>query len=226
MAFKHNPIEFLNFNLETSEINSQRFYHTPQGNIYPSVTTVLKEFNRDAIEKWRNRVGEVEANRISKVASNHGNIIHSLCEKYILNQDINLQELSSIQRGTFLGLKGVLDRSLDGVVCLEQSLYSDRLRLAGRVDCIGTWDGSLAVIDFKTSAKEKREEWITNYFMQCTIYACMFYELTGIPIYDIVVLIGCDGIRYPQVFHRKVDGYLTSTLKYVKRYHESMEIMV
>lgn len=221
MTFKHTPNRNLNFTLKTSEINSQRFYITPAGKYYPSVTTILKEFSKDAIELWRKRVGEGEAQIISRKASTKGNKIHHLCEQYLLNQEVNLIGESSVIRSAFLGMQKVLDKSLGDVVCLENTLYSDHLMTAGRVDCIGMWDGKLAVVDFKTSSKEKKEEWITSYFMQCTIYACMFYELTGIPIHDIVVLIAYDGSRFPQVFHRKVKDYLKDTLKFVRRYHES-----
>jgi genome maintenance exonuclease 1 len=226
MNFKHIENSKLNFDLKTSEIASQRFYISPNGKRYPSVTTILKEFNKDAIQKWRDRVGEEEANRVSRMASTRGNKIHSLCEKYILNNPVDITSESSLIRASFHGMMKVLDKNLGSVVCLEQALYSDKLMAAGRVDCIGEWNGNLAVIDFKTSSKEKREEWITNYFMQCTTYACMFYELTGIPIYDIVVLITIDGNSNPQIFHKKVGDYLTETLKFIKRYHENMETMV
>jgi len=91
----------------------------------------------------------------------------------------------------FTLLKPELD-NINNIVMQEGGLYSDKWGIAGRVDCIADYDGKLTVIDFKTSTKEKKEEWIENYFIQCTAYCEMFEERYGRAIDQIAVLIVCE----------------------------------
>ena len=77
----------LSFGMRTENINGKRHYATPEGELYPSITTILSEFNKAAIQKWRKRVGETEANKISGKASRRGTKLHSVCEAYIQNKE-------------------------------------------------------------------------------------------------------------------------------------------
>jgi genome maintenance exonuclease 1 len=70
----------------------------------------------------------------------------------------------------------------------EVGLYSDKYKVAGRVDCIGEYKGILSIIDFKTSTKERNDEWNENYYIQCSAYAEMYEERTGTEIEQIVIL--------------------------------------
>ena len=97
------------------------------------------------------------------------------------NTPIKEMDILPATKFLLLSAKKNLDR-INNIHALERSLYSDYLGLAGRVDCIAEYDGELAVIDFKTSTKIKPEEWIENYFVQETAYACMYFEMTGIPV--------------------------------------------
>jgi len=121
-------------------------------------------------------VGEEEANKVSGKASRRGTALHSVCEKYLLNEmnELRMQTMMPNIKELFLQLRPELDQNIGKIYSLEQALYSDGLKIAGRVDCIAEWDGELAVIDFKTSSKEKWEDGILNYFMQCSAYAEMF----------------------------------------------------
>lgn len=178
--------------METETVNGLRHYRTPNGVLYPSVTTVLKHLSAKDIEKWVQRVGEVEATKISEKASIRGNNIHEMCELYLTNQSKLLnEEKFQFDTYTFNNMKPYLHK-IDNIHGVELPLYSDRLKLAGRTDCIAYYDGVLSVIDFKTSLKPKRKEWITGYFMQETAYAVMYEERTGTPIQQIVTLIAND----------------------------------
>ena len=148
--------------------------------------------------EWRNRVGEEEANAISKRASTRGNKCHKLCELYLENKSISKYSDDPLSMGLFYQIKPYLD-SINNIHALESSLCSNVLKLAGRVDCIAEYKGELAIIDFKTSTKEKREEWIHDYFAQETAYAIMFQELTGLMPKKLVTIIACE-TGTPQVF--------------------------
>tara|TARA_Y100000389_G_scaffold201976_1_gene246082 strand:+ start:20979 stop:21647 length:669 start_codon:yes stop_codon:yes gene_type:complete len=184
-----------------------RKYFTPEGNRYPSITTVLSLLSKEGIKEWRKKVGEVEANKISTQAGVRGTAVHQLAEDYIDNkEDWNKGAMPS-NLFSFNQIKPILDKRLNNVWYQEEFLYSDRLECAGQVDCIAEFDGELSIIDFKTSRKPKKEEWVTNYFIQAAFYAAAFYERTGIAIKQGVILITVDGDE-PQIFKIKTFDYL------------------
>ena len=168
------------------------------GTSYPSVTTVIGHSKKKSIMEWRKRVGEEEANKISKRASTRGNKCHKLCELYLSNEDIRKYKDDVLSMGLFYKIKPHLD-SINNIHAIEAPLHSKLLKLAGRVDCIAEYNGELAIIDFKTSTKTKREEWIHDYFAQETAYAIMFQELTNLQVKKLVTIIACE-TGEPQVF--------------------------
>jgi len=176
--------------LPTTNIDGKRYYTTPDGNNYPSVTSVTGLANRKAIKEWRKRVGSEKANKISTSASRHGTSFHQLVEDYIRGDTFEEKWKTAMPttQYAFKTAQKLLDQ-IGTIHALESALYGDELQLAGRVDCIAEWNGRLAVIDFKTSAKRKRPEWIENYYCQETAYAKMFEERTGKDIEQIVTLI-------------------------------------
>jgi hypothetical protein len=213
-----------NFKLEelnTESIDGKRFYVTPEGKL-PSITTVLSILSRDAIKKWRERVGEEEANKISTKASRRGTNVHAMCEHYI-NNDLDVKNYLPNDRETFNSLRPILDEHLDNVYAQEVPLWSEYLGVAGRVDCIAEWDGKLAIIDFKTSRKLKKKEYISNYFQQCAAYAVMWEERTEIPINKIVVVIAVDG-EQPQIFEEKRDNYIYECVETIARYRREQSV--
>lgn len=220
MTFDHIKLPELDFDLEAITTESGRQYKTPNGNSYPSVTTVLSSYNKKAIYEWRARVGDKEANKISGKASRRGTALHSVCEKYLLNEmnELRMQTMMPNIKELFLQLRPELDQNIGKIYSLEQALYSDGLKIAGRVDCIAEWNGELAVIDFKTSSKEKWEDGILNYFMQCSAYAEMFGEITGKPINKLVVAIAVEEGK-PQIFVRDKELYLPQLKQYIAKYY-------
>lgn len=189
--------------------SGDRFYTTPKGKRYPSVTTILKLHSRDAIQKWRKRVGKEEAALVGARAGARGNRIHGLMEKTLMNQPVSpkLMDLEMYK----LMLKHV--QRINNIRLLEAALYSDELRLAGRSDCVAEFDGELSIIDFKTSLKKKKKEWVTGYCMQVCAYAVMFEELFGIPVKKGVIIMGVDDEK-PQVFKVNVEDWLEELLHY------------
>jgi genome maintenance exonuclease 1 len=210
--------------LETETVNGKRFYKTPEGFLYPSVTTITSQHGKDKILEWRKRVGEEEANRISTRASNRGTKVHKICENYLNNEEdyarTNPAHIHKTMPDTiamFKSLQPLLDEHVNNIHALEIPLYSHHLKVAGRVDCIAEYDGKLSIIDFKTSSKLKEESWIKGYFMQCSAYAVMYEERTGIPVSQIVIMIAVDS-EYPQVFIKKRNDYIKDFISYREAY--------
>jgi len=191
----------LSFNIQHESRNVKRFYATPAGELYPSITSILGEFSKKSILEWRKRVGETEANKISGKASRRGTRLHSVCERYIQNEDEFLTgELPHIVE-LFKTIEPFLDR-IDNVHGVELGLYSDHFGVAGRTDLIAEFDGKLSVIDYKTSNRTKKKEWCESYFAQGSFYAIAYEELTQIPVSQVVIVIAVDNDQ-PQLFVEK-----------------------
>ena len=142
----------LDFDLESITTEFGRRYITPSGEKYPSVTTILSSYNKDAIMEWRNAVGEKEANKISGRAARRGTRLHKLCEDYVNGNlgELQRQMMMPFDKMMFRQVKKLLDENLNNIHCQEQALYSDRLKIAGRVDCIAEWKGKLSIIDYRS----------------------------------------------------------------------------
>jgi genome maintenance exonuclease 1 len=197
--------------LKTKNINGKRHYVTPDGN-YPSVTTVTSLAIKDGIKEWRERVGEKEANQIAGKAARRGTKVHKICENYLNNIEINYEDIEPINHFLFKQIKPILDTRLEEVYGIECALYSNFLRVAGRVDLVGIWEGKVSIIDFKTASKRKRRDWITNYFMQESAYAVMFEERYKIPVSQIVTIIAVEADE-PQLFVEKRDDWIGGFIK-------------
>lgn len=178
--------------LETVTVGGSRYYITPDGAKYPSVTTVLKSLNEEGIRQWRERVGHEEATRISTQASRRGTQVHQIAEDYLRNKENYLDGHMPSNIQSFLQIQKYLDLYCDIVYGNEIALYSDQLRTAGRCDLIARIHNIRTIGDFKTAKRAKKEEWITNYFYQCTAYALMLYEREKLWCPQICLMISTD----------------------------------
>ena len=188
--FNHVDIELPKLTRET--IDGVRYYSVPDEDELlklVSITSVTSHFNKEIFVKWRKKVGDVEADRITKSATTRGTSYHSLTENFLLNKE--LPEGLPISEFLFKISKSTL-RNINNIHALEGSLYSKQLGIAGTVDCIAEYNGELAIIDFKTSAKPKPKEWVEHYFVQAMAYGCMLYELTGISVKKLVIIMSCE----------------------------------
>ena len=205
--FQHLKLNISPVQLERKEIAGQRFYQTPDG-LFPSVTTVTGHEKKKFFAEWRKN-NPMESERVCS----RGNTLHSVVEKYLLNEKININEYDDNIRDLFLTLKPELDK-INNIRCLEFPLWSKTLELAGRVDCIAEYNKELSVIDFKGSTKTKFKKDIENYFTQATAYALMWQERTGERIKNIKILMATeDGVC--QIFEEKSIDYVRS-LKQIK----------
>lgn len=217
MTFNHVPTSLTELSTVTSD--GKRYYKIPSGVLYPSVTTVMSIYNKKGIMEWRQRVGEAEANRISGKASRRGTKMHTVCENYLNNTDLG-KVMPDIMM-MFRSIKPWLDDNVNNVHAIEAPLYSNHLRVGGRVDCISEFDGKLSIIDFKTSSKPKTEDKIKNYFMQCSAYAVMYEELTGIPVPRIVIIMAVEGSE-PLLFVKKRNDYIDDFIELRDKYDTTL----
>lgn len=222
----------VNFELKTHLYNfpkleridgEPRMYVTPEGARLPSVTSVTGLTTKEGIQQWRSRVGEAEANKISKRASGRGTVVHNLTEKYILeHSDFDKAKSKAMPDAIdlFHKIRRAMNANVTAIHALEKMVWSDYLKVAGTVDCIGIYKGKLAVIDFKTSAKTKEEKWIEHYFMQTSAYACAWYELTKEPINSLVVIVANDEDSEAQIFEKTTYPYLNKFKQARETFHK------
>lgn len=205
--FNHIALELPT--LERINEDGKRLYVTPNGKRYPSVTNITSLGSEESIKMWRAKVGEEEATRISNRASSRGTRVHTLCEDYLNNKEVKLGMYDAEMWNEF---EPILN-DIDNIYCLESMLYSHKLEIAGTTDCIANYKGVLSVIDFKTSGKLKKREWISNYFIQGAFYSMCLAEMTKTILPEqIVILIAVDD-ENPQTFIEKTKDWMLPAIK-------------
>ena len=214
--------------LETKTVNKKRFYITPEGEEYPSITTVLSSRDKKGLTEWRKRVGDEVANYVSGKAAARGTKVHHMCEDYLNNMSTKFPSKWKKHKKDFLPyclftqLQEKVLQNIDDIYALEAGLYSDKYKVAGRVDCVSEYNGVPSVIDFKTSTKERKEDWNENYYIQGSAYAEMFQERTGIVIDQIVILVVTEDGTVQEFVKRKHD-YLDALTETVTEWRNQNE---
>lgn len=213
--FLHETVELPYGDLECHTGPNGRVYVTPEGNEYPSITTVLSILSENDIREWRQRVGEKEATRIGTIAAGRGTLVHNGVDDFISNKPV--KPMMPHVSASFNQIKSILVERLGVIYMKEKPLYSDFLGVAGRTDIIAQFDGIRSVIDLKTSKRNKTEADIESYFMQEAGYAIMFEERTGIPITQLVTIMSVDDMK-PKVFIQHRDTWAPKLLETIKEY--------
>ena len=186
--FNHLNVELPTITATTTD--GVRLYETPEGNKYPSITTILSIRKKEGLLEWRKKVGNDVANYVARTAANRGTKVHHMCEDYLNNDfDEEKHKKNFLPYCLFTQLKEQGLSKIDNIHAQEAGLYSDKYKVAGRVDCIAEYDGVLSIIDFKTSTKERNDDWNENYYIQCSAYAEMYEERTGTEINQNVILV-------------------------------------
>jgi genome maintenance exonuclease 1 len=205
--------------LERTTIDGTRYYFVPDDEELlklVSITSVTSHFNKEIFVKWRKRVGDVEADRITKLATSRGTDTHTLTEYFLKNQDLPT-DILPISEFLFNISKSSL-KNIDNIHCLEGALYSKQLGVAGTTDCIGEHNQELAVIDFKTSKKPKPRDWIDHYFVQAMFYGMAYYEMTGTPIKKLVIIMSCETGECVLYEERDLKKYMKLVVQYIKKF--------
>ena len=218
--FTHSDVLFVPVERET--IDGVRYYKvfgTEELVRMPSITSVISWRNREKFKKWRAKVGEDVANNITRKATHRGTDAHTLIEEYLNNLE-TFSDVLPLSQFLFKQAKPELNK-IDNILCQETALYSTQLGIAGSVDCIAEYEGELAVIDFKTSAKPKPREWIEDYFVQCAAYACMLYEMKGIIVKKFVIIMTCEDGECVVYEERDKKKYINLLSEYIREFVES-----
>lgn len=216
MTFNHIDLNLSPLERET--IDGVRYYKIPESNEVKklvSITSVTSHFNKAIFSKWRRKVGNEKADKITKASTTRGTDFHTLTENYLYNKD--LPSVPPISEFLFKIAKPTLSR-INNIHSLEGSLYSSFLGIAGTVDCIAEFDGELSIIDFKTSKKEKPREWVDHYFVQCMAYGCMLHELTGISVKKLVIIMACEDGDCVVYEERDKEKYIKLLVQYIKKF--------
>lgn len=215
------------FNVDLLELPSlvridgeQRFYETPTGQKYPSVTTVLSAMSdKTAIKQWRQRVGEEEANRVTNRATRRGTAVHKLCESLVLNESVDLTREMPINVNMYKQLERFLVKNVNDIRSSEGTLFSHKLKVAGSVDLVASYRNKPAIIDFKTSTRTKRRDWIENYFLQASMYSFMLWEMTGLHHPTIVIAISIEEEDEAQIFEDNASNWIGKARDMCKNFH-------
>jgi len=214
--FNHVDIDLPDLQRET--IDGVRYYKIPTEEELlrlVSITSVTSHFNKEIFVKWRKKVGDEEADRITKAATSRGTDMHTLVEHHLKNE--SLPKVQPISDFLFKISKDKLNL-INNIHALERSLYSRVLGIAGTVDCIAEYNGELAIIDFKTSKKPKPKDWIEHYFVQCAAYACMLYEMTDISVKKFVIIMACENGECVVYEERDKSKYIKLLSKYIRKF--------
>jgi genome maintenance exonuclease 1 len=217
MKFNHIDVDLPVLERET--IDDVRYYKVPNDEDLIrliSITSVTSHHNRQIFLDWRKRVGEEVANNVTRKATSRGTDMHSLVESYLKNDTLP-EKVLPISEFLFKISKPTLNR-INNIHALEQSLYSLQLGIAGTVDCIAEFDGELSIIDFKSSKEPKRKDWIEHYFVQCMAYGCMLYELTGISVKKLVIIMSCENGECVVYEEYDKSKYIKLLSKYIREF--------
>ena len=226
VQFNHVPVSLPE--LETKTVDRKRFYITPEGEEYPSITTVLSSRSKKGLTEWRKKVGDEVANYVSGKAAARGTKVHHMCEDFLNNMYLNFPSKWEKHKKDFLPyclfgqLKEQVLCNIDDIYAQEAGLYSDKYKVAGRVDCIANYNGVLSAIDFKTSTKERKDDWNENYYIQGSAYAEMFGERTGIDISQVVILVVTEDGTVQEFVKEKFD-YLDALTETVTEWRNQNE---
>jgi len=220
--YNHEPVELQP--ITATNTDGIRLYKTPEGNKYPSITTVLSVRNKKGLAQWRKRVGNDVANHISRTAANRGTKVHHMCEDYLNNMQFNSPLEWEKHKKHFLPyclFSELRDNALtyiDNIYAQEAGLYSDKYKVAGRVDCIAEYKGVPSIIDFKTSTKERIDKYNESYYIQGSAYAEMYKERTGVDISQVVILVVTEDGTVQEFIKQKHD-YLNTLVETVEEWN-------
>ena len=218
--YNHIPINFKQ--AELIEKDNAHFYQTPNGEIYPSITTILQNTmsneKKESLQNWKEQ--EIASEYITQEAAIIGTETHKLIENHI-NEVRQTDEVRLLSVAHFNNLIPFLQK-INDVHGTELRVYSDVMKLAGTSDCIANYDGELSIIDYKTKRSNQKEEWMTDHFIQGTAYSQMFKELTGIEVKQVVILVSSEK-NSKMEFVKKTENYKDLLTKRLNQYYDILE---
>ena len=199
---------------ETINVEGKRVYQIPGDKYYPSITTILGQSlpmeKANVLNAWRARVGNKEADRISKAACDRGTNTHLMLERYLRNEDPKIEEFPDEHAKIFKSLRLEL-KKINKVYGQEVVLFSDVLGIAGRCDLVAEYQGEIAIVDYKTSGRVKSADELGDYWLQAAFYTTAHNEMFGTDIKKMVIMMGVEN-HLPLVFRKQLDDNLLLAL--------------
>lgn len=222
MTFIHKTLDLPK--LKRHHINGIRIYEKVESKkkkAYISITSITSHYSKEKFKAWRKRIGEDEANRITNLATQRGTQTHSLVESFLKNKEV--PKKGPLPNHLFELLKPFLSR-INNILAIEIPMYSDILGIAGTPDCIAEYLDILSIIDVKTSEKPKPREWVEGYFVQTVAYALMLYELTGIAVKQLVLIMACENGDVEVYIETDLKKYIKLLKQYIDKFNQDTEL--
>lgn len=195
---------------QTVNVDGKRIYQISDEKYYPSITTVLGQTllpeKRGYLDAWKARVGSAKANQVTNDAATRGTNTHLMLERYLRGDDPQLDTFPEAHVNIFKSLRLEL-RKINRVYGQEVVLFSDILGVAGRCDLIAEYQGTLAVVDYKTSSRVKGADEIGDYWLQAAFYGIAHNEMFGTEIKKLVIMMGVEN-KLPMIFRKEIDDDL------------------
>lgn len=224
MAMRFNHCDQPTYEELHAEIrDGQRWYTTPSGIEYPSVTTVLGHGPKEWLEAWRESMGEEKAAAETARCAARGEAVHLMAENY-LNNEAEFTKQHTVENVKLFNQIKVRLNKINNIRVQEIPLFSDTLKLAGRVDVVGEYEGVLSIIDFKTSNGPKYDDMVYDYFLQSTAYSLMYQEMFGVQIDQIVIIIAVERGMAPMVFVKDRYEYIEPLAKRINTFYKENDI--
>ena len=217
MSFSHVPLE-TPLELKSVTTTNGRYYITPDGHKYPSITTVLGAEDKPWLVAWQKSLGKNKADKEKERCAARGEAVHLMAELYLKNILTPTLNHTTENIKLFNQLKFKLNH-INTITAQEIAIYSDVLKIAGRVDCIAEYKNVLSIIDFKTSNNIKDEEKIEDYKLQCATYALCFLEMYGVLIEKYTILIAVENSIMPLEFTGSIKDYVIKLKKRIDSYY-------
>ena len=220
--------------LQTHNIRGMRFYEVPSGEKYPSITSVLgkRPGKQKGLQEWKDRIGADQANKIARKAANRGTAFHHIVEDFLLKNETEFEKkLEEHKTNNLLAwamfgqAKGLIEDSVGDIFLMEQAMYSERYKVAGRCDLISMFDGKPTVVDWKTATTMKRDEWNEDYYVQCSAYADMYTAATG-ELIEYLAIVMVDEAGEVEVFKKKVTDYLPKLESMMDEFYANLDEML
>lgn len=215
VPFRYEPLQ--EHELKTETKDGKRHYKVGD-ELFPSVTSVLSSLPKPGLDAWKKKVGHDKATRIMNEAATRGTKAHKMWEEYLRNDPDYGKGMMPMSIMLFKQLQPWLDRNIDFLYGNEIALFSHVLRTAGRCDAVASVNGRPAIVDFKTSTKPKKEEWIETYFYQVTAYSMMVEEMYGLVVEDAYILIAVEDGN-PQSFPIRTKHYKDTVKEIFSNYN-------
>ena len=237
----------------TESIDNKRYYNIEKdGVLYklPSVTTIIGAMtDHSSLDNWRKNIGEEEANRIMTFSANRGTCMHQKLEYWFTSDienkkdrllDVNKKMSAFVQENGYttdelkcgnelfnsLMWCGFFERVKD-VVSMEDTLYSLTCGgYAGRCDFVmKNHADEYVLVDFKTSKRRKRKEWLTGYYLQLGAYFVAYYQIFRIKVHhaELWIAVENDSPQLVYVEEKELVEYAKNFLSLCKQYHQQYD---